>query len=61
MCIKLQSDELIGPSKATEKWEGQKPKFGQNLSTGWGLSSGTANGGYSEAVFEAMTKNFCYY
>ena len=61
MCIKLQSDELIGPSKATEKWEGQKPKFGQNLSTGWGLSSGTANRGCCEAAVEVMTNFFGLY
>ena len=28
--------------------------------TGWGLSSGTVNRGYSEAVFETMTKTFLF-
>ena len=44
-------------SKVIRKFGG----FVNEVYTGWGLCSGTANRGYSEAVFEAMTTNFCHY
>ena len=31
-----------------------------SMSTGWGLSYGMANGGCSEALFEAMTNLFLF-